>query len=67
MEIVSGHNRKCKDSLGGVKTAWLLKWQKYNRSQIVTDGQFLTTFPETFIFRFESITPPTASETQQEN
>ena len=67
MEIVSGYNRKCKDSLGGVKAVWLLKWQKYNRSQITTDGQFLTVFPESFIFKFESITPPTANETQQEN
>jgi hypothetical protein len=67
MEIVSGYNRKCKDSLGGVKTVWLLKWVKYSRSQIITTGNYLTTFPETFIFRFDSVTQPTANEQQQQN
>lgn len=67
MEIVSGYTRKCKDSLGGVKAVWLLKWVKYNRSQIVTTGNYLTTFPETFIFRFDSVTPVNVNETQQEN
>jgi len=67
MEIVSGYNRKCKDNSGGVKSVWLLKWQKYNRSQIITTGNYLTTFPESFIFKFESVTPPTASESQQQN
>lgn len=62
MEIVSGYNRKCKDSIAGVKTVWLLKWQKYNRSLIVTDGNYLVGFPDTFIYKFESLTPPTASE-----
>jgi len=67
MEIVSGYNRKCKDSLGGVKTVWLLKWQKYNYSQIVTDGNYLIQFPESFIFRFDSVIPVTASEQHEEN
>jgi len=65
MEIVNGYNRKCKDSQGGVKAVWLLKWVKYNRSQIITTGNYLTTFPTTFIFRFDSVTPATASEQQQ--
>ncbi len=67
MEIVNSYSRKCKNSLGGVKAVWLLKWQKYNRSQITTDGQFLTVFPESFIFRFDSVTPVTVNEKQQEN
>jgi len=67
MEIISGYTRKCKDSQGGIKSVWLLKWVKYNRSQIVTNGNYLTTFPETFIFRFDSVTQPTANEQQQEN
>lgn len=67
MEIVSGYNRKCRDTIGGVNTVWLLKWQKYNRSQIVTNGNYLTMFPDTFIFRFDSVTPANATETQQEN
>ena len=67
MEIVSGYTRKCKDSLGGVKAVWLLKWQKYNRSQIVTTGNYLTSYPQSVIFRFDSVTQPTANEQQQEN
>ena len=67
MEIVSGYSRKCKNSVGGVKNVWLLKWQKYSRSLIVTTNNFLTAFPDTFIFRFESVSPATATEQQQEN
>lgn len=61
------YNRKCKDNLGGVKAVWLLRWQPYTRSQIVTSGNFLVSFPETFIFKFESLTMPNANEVQQEN
>lgn len=67
MEIVSGYNRKCKDSQGGVKAVWLLKWQKYNRSQIVIENNYLVDFPEEFVFKFESLTMPNANETMQEN
>lgn len=67
MEIVSGYNRKCRDSIGGVKAVWLLKWKKYNRSQITTNGNMLVDFPDTFIFRFDSLTIPNASETEQVN
>jgi len=67
MEIVSGYNRKCRSSIAGVKAVWMLKWQKYNRSQIITNGNVLVDFPDTFIHRFDSLTTPTASETIQEN
>lgn len=67
MEIVSGYDRKCRSSIAGVKAVWLLKWQKYSRSQIITNGNILVDFPDTFIFRFDSVTPPIANETIQEN
>lgn len=61
----NGYNRKCKDSVGGVNTIWLLKYIKYRRSQIVTDGNFLIEFPESFIYKFESLANPNFSETQE--
>ena len=33
MEIINGYNRKCKDSVGGVRKVWLCKYVKYSRSQ----------------------------------
>lgn len=59
--------RKCKSSIGGIKAVWLLKWQKYPRSLIQVSGNYLIGFPDTFIHKFESITPPVATETIQEN
>lgn len=67
MEIVSGFNRKCKDAKSGVNNIWLLKYKKYNRSQIVTDGNYLISFPETFIYEFDSVQNPAPSETMEQN
>jgi len=67
MEIVSGYNRKCKDKISGVKGIWLLKYRKYNRSEIVINGNELVSFPETFVYRFHSLQNPSANETMQQN
>lgn len=67
MEIVSGYNRKCKNNIGGVKGVWLLTWKPYNRSQIVTNGNKIISFPETFVYKFESVTNVTADEKINEN
>ncbi len=63
--LISGYNRKCKDSIGGVNKIWLLKYIKYRRSQIVTDGNYLVSFPDSFIYQFDSLESPNFSETQQ--
>lgn len=65
MEIVTGYNRKCKDSIGGVSKVWICKYQKYSRSQIVTDGNILVSFPDSFLHSFESLEIPNATETQE--
>ena len=67
MEIVNGFNRKCKDAISGVTQIWLLKYKKYSRSQIVTNGNYLVSFPETFIYEFNSVQNPAPSETMEQN
>ena len=67
MEIVSGYNRKCKDSVGGIRKVWLCKYVKYSRSQILTDGNILVLFPDTFIYSFHSVEASNASESMEQN
>lgn len=67
MEIVNGYNRKCKDSVGGVRKVWLCKYVKYSRSQILTDGNILVLFPDTFIYSFHSVEASNASESMEQN
>jgi len=66
MEIISGYNRKCKDSLGGLRKVWLCKYVKYSRSQIITNGNILVSFPDTFIYSFHSVEASNATETQEQ-
>lgn len=66
MEIVNGYNRKCKESIGGVRKVWLCKYVKYSRSQILTDGNILVSFPDTFIYSFHSVEASNASETMEQ-
>ena len=67
MEIINGFNRKCKDTISGVNKIWLLKFVKYNRSQIIINGNYLTSFPESFIYEFESTQNPNPTETMEQN
>jgi len=64
--IISGYNRKCKDNLGGVSEIYLFPYVQYSRSQIVTSGNTLVTFPSTNIYKFYSNGSPNANESQQE-
>jgi len=66
MEIVNGYNRKCKDSVGGLRKIWLCKYVKYSRSQILTDGNILVSFPDTFIYSFHSVEASNASESMEQ-
>jgi len=65
--ITSGYNRKCKDSKGGLDEIYLFPYVNYSRSQIVTDGNILTTFPTTTIYKFYSNGNPNANESQVED
>lgn len=53
--ITQGRTRLCKNTIGGIKNAYLAPYRKVPRSQIVYDGVNLTTFPQTFIYKFELI------------
>lgn len=63
--ITSGYNRKCKDSQGGVNEIYLFPYVNYSRSQIITNGNILVTFPDTTIYKFYSNGSPNANETQE--
>ena len=66
MEVItSGYNRKCKDSLGGVKDIYLFPYAKYSRSQITLSQNVLTAFPDNDIFKFEFNGDVNFSEPQQ--
>jgi len=45
MSITANILRGCKDLQGGMEIFYIVPWYKYSRSQIVTTGQLLTTFP----------------------
>ncbi len=66
-DITSSYNRGCKDNLSGVYEIWLLKYRKIPRSQIVTNGNYLVSFPEAFIYKFYSSNNPAPTEQMQEN
>ena len=63
---ISGYNRKCKNSLGGLKKVYLFPYVKYSRSQIVLNGNILVSYPGTTIYEFEVETNPSVSQTQSE-
>lgn len=65
--VLSGYNRKCKDSLGGVSEIYLFPYVSYSRSQIVTNGNVLTSFPTTTIYKFYANGNPNGTESQQED
>ncbi len=65
--IESGRLKVCKNSLGGISKLWLFPFVNYSRSQIVVNGNILTTFPTTTIYRFNFNGDPSPNETQTEN
>lgn len=65
--IVTGWNRKCKDSLGGVYEVFIFPYVKYSRSQIVANGNLLTSFPVTTIYPFYSLVSPTPTQQMEQD
>ena len=65
--VSSGINRKCRDSIAGVSEIYLFKYFDYSRSQIITNDNYLVTFPETTIYKFEVTPESTANEQQEQN
>jgi len=64
--ITQSFGKRCKDNLGGVQKLYLFPYVKYLRSQIITDGEYLVSFPTTTIFEFDSV-QISFSEPMQEN
>lgn len=66
-EINNGRLRKCKDTIGGIKSAYLAPYKKVLRSEIEFDGTNLTEFPQTFIYKFELVSADIFSQDGNEN
>lgn len=64
--ILETYKKKCKTTLGGIRNFYLAPFVKYNRSQIKTSGMFLTQFPRTNLFRFDSIGSYNQSSEEEE-
>jgi len=43
--MIANYDRKCKDTIGGLKRVYLMPYVKYSRSQIKSSGMTLTKFP----------------------
>ena len=67
LEITKGRLKKCKDSIGGIKNIYLAPFINYSLSQIVYDGVSLTSFPQTFIYKFELISADVFQQQGNEN
>jgi hypothetical protein len=67
MEIVSGRNKVCKDSEGGLDKIYLFKHVNYSRSQITLNNNVLINYPLTIIYEFKVNNQPIANQTQQED
>jgi hypothetical protein len=63
--INSGYNKKCKNGLGGLNEIYLFPYVSYSRSNIITNANILTTFPNTTIYKFYSNGNPIANEQQE--
>jgi hypothetical protein len=66
-DITSGYTRKCKDNTGGLNKVYLFSYESYSRSQIVTNGNVLTSFPETTIYSYEYVSEPSFNNKVQED
>jgi hypothetical protein len=64
--ITKGYDKKCKNKQGGVQRLFVFPFVKYLRSQIIIDSEYLTSFPTTTIFEFETEVI-SFSESMQEN
>tara|TARA_R110002051_G_scaffold238745_1_gene299490 strand:+ start:861 stop:1421 length:561 start_codon:yes stop_codon:yes gene_type:complete len=56
MSITRHIKRDCKTLLGGVKTFYIMDWNKYSRSQILIKDQELTSYPLSTVFEVYSDT-----------
>tara|TARA_R110002012_G_scaffold315311_1_gene529030 strand:+ start:42 stop:593 length:552 start_codon:yes stop_codon:yes gene_type:complete len=55
MSLTADISRTCKDSIGGIYTLYVFPYVKYSRTNIITEGQRLTSFPSTTLLRIDAI------------
>lgn len=67
VSITQSRNRRCKNTLGGIKSAYLAPYFKIPRSEVEYDGVTITEFPETVFYEFELTGGNTYEQTQTEN
>jgi len=66
-EITQNRLKKCKDTIGGIKNVYFAPFVNYSASQIVYDGVNLTTFPQTFVYKFELVSADVFQQQGNEN
>lgn len=66
-EITSGRDRKCKNTIGGIKNIYIAPYKKALRSEIIYDGVSLFQFPQTFIYKFELVGVDVFEQAGEEN
>ena len=64
--LTKGRDKPCKDSIAGLDLIYLFAYEPYSRSQIVTSGSKLITFPNTMVYAFY-VYNATFTETQNED
>lgn len=65
--IISGRERVCKDSQGGVSKVWLLPYKKHPRSEVRVVDSVLTLFPSSDYYLFETYNEVSVTQGMQEN
>lgn len=53
IDLTIGYSRRCKTSIGGFRYLWVTPFVKYPRSQIITDGLTLISYPATVVYKFD--------------
>lgn len=65
--IDTNRARQCKNSLGGIRAAFLAPYRKIYRSEIIYDRVTLFEFPETYVYKFDLPPGNVFEQRQSEN
>ena len=65
--VNKGRDKKCKDTVGGLRAIYLAPYRKWHRAEVIYDGAEVTQFPATFIYRFELVSTDVFDENGDQN
>ena len=65
--LTIGRSRQSRDIQGGFSVVYLTAFESYLRSQIITNGQKLVSFPGSFIYKFNVLNATFTEEQSEEN